>query len=239
VVSSCINTASMPRVDHELDAQDSQTRPAIQVGDGMALEKRISESEGHAGAVSPVMTSEDVQGCRRVTIAVVDRPLGAVLDYLSRVGEAGVVCVGPSLRDLKTTIRMEHVGWRDAIDILAAKHGLEVKESSSQPPLLILVPPNLTPPVSEISVSSIRRLIEREDGTVVCVTIPPGRSGIDLFKERQRLEKAHPLRLPAGTPEHKVTQVISGDRTVLDSGQTVKLVGVECAAPGDKTATLG
>jgi hypothetical protein len=33
-----------------------------------------------------------------------------------------------------------------------------------------------------------------------------------------------------------VTQVLSGDRIVLDSGQTVKLVGVECAAPGDKTA---
>jgi type IV pilus assembly protein PilQ len=79
----------------------------------------------------------------RVFIDVVDRPLGAVLDYLSRVGEYSIVVIDDEIRDLKITLRIENVYWRDALDIIAQKYNLEVNESKVRARVFIIERPKL------------------------------------------------------------------------------------------------
>ena len=91
---------------------------------------------------APLAPGGDATG-GRVFIDVVDRPFGAVLDYLSRVGEYSIVTMDDDIRNLKVTIRIENVFWRDALDVIAQKYNLEVNENKVRARVLMIERPKL------------------------------------------------------------------------------------------------
>ena len=74
----------------------------------------------------------------RVYVNVVDRPMKAVLDYFSRVGGHRIVAVDESIKDTKVTLRVEHLGWRVALDVIAEKYSLAVRKSEKEERTLLL-----------------------------------------------------------------------------------------------------
>ena len=94
------------------------------------------------GSVAPSRDARDTEGAGgRVFIDVADRPLGAVLDYLSRVGEYSIVPMEDDLRTMKVTLRIENVYWRSALDVIAQKYNLEIDES--KPRVLMISRPRV------------------------------------------------------------------------------------------------
>lgn len=93
----------------------------------------LAAAEGRApasiGAPPTRSAGETEVAGGRVFIDVVDRPLGAVLDYLSRVGEYSIVPLEDDLRTMKVTLRIENVYWRSALEVIAQKYNLEIDDS--------------------------------------------------------------------------------------------------------------
>ena len=116
---------------------------AIAIGLSVVVGVRPAAAQATSSIGGGVGAADADVGGGRVFIDVVDRPLGAVLDYLSRVGEYSIVVLDDEIRDIKITIRIENVYWRDALDVIAQKYNLEVNESKVRSRVLIIERPKL------------------------------------------------------------------------------------------------
>jgi type IV pilus assembly protein PilQ len=118
-------------------------------------------AQGIPGGLALTPSGETAGG--RATIHVEDRRLGDVLDYLRRQSDYNIVVIDEGIRDIKVTLSVDNVYWRDVLQLIAEKYSLELDESQIRARLIkIRRPPVITHHFPNTDIREIVTLIAEQ-----------------------------------------------------------------------------
>jgi type IV pilus assembly protein PilQ len=119
----------------------------------------------------------------RVNIEVTERRLGDVLQYLERVGGWNLVPVNENINELLVTVRLTNMFWRDALDVIATKYKLILREEAKAQVIYVEQPPLIEMNFRDTDIKEVINAIAKMgDASVV---IGPGVQGTITMSIKQ------------------------------------------------------
>lgn len=128
---------------------------------------------GEAAAEGEVLVPGGTRG--RVNIEVTERRLGDVLQYLARVSGWNLVPVDERVNELLVTVRLTNMFWRDALEVIATKEKLILREEVKAQVIYIEQPPLIEMNFRDTDIKEVVNAIAKMGNA--SVVIGPGVKG--------------------------------------------------------------
>lgn len=120
--------------EHGLQIDESRIKDHVI----MILQAKKGDKTPQAVKPIPPVPKHPLGGPGLVSVQVVSRRLGAVLDYLARVGKCKLVTVDGTIRETRVTIYLDSIHWRVALEVIAKKYNLDTDESRMKEGVLVI-----------------------------------------------------------------------------------------------------